>query len=446
MSFSVTDGIVGFSFDKYPNSSIADSKTKSKAVEYSKNESRCISHLIYRCPIKSYVAGKSVEIDNLKFNYMIDGVPIAVYVLRNLFGSDLKNIAVVGSKETRLIFEMAREAFASELIGKNVIFAEEGEELSLYNTIQKGREALKSINGLESRVVSLHAGDLPLDHDKNQIINDPDAEHNDFVINLNCREMIFSDGKNEFSTKDEFFKRNYYWKFKNINGFYSLFKEANVYLINPQKIDNNLIKFLTGTRKGGSLGLVGLIAQAIAKEPLRAPELLAYGILNGSPMHNIILQGIYKGLNLVTFKKFFNKKFVKKTSLSFLQGIGERITGGKVKVKADHKDFTRLADIDSLEDWRFYEELINYAKIEYSGLDYIYPYAEDIEKFKNEYGGELRRAIPMYHDFKAFINERFSRFGLFEPYPNSSLEFIGNKHNLDAAVYHLHEKLSLAQA
>lgn len=443
MSALVRSGIIGFSFDKYPSSSIADAKTRSKANEYRKSDSRCVSHLIHRCPINYQFNGRNLTIDNLKFHYLLDGIPTAVYGMVNMFRSDLTNIAVVGSRETRIIFEMVRESLADRLEGKNIVFADEGEETSLNNTFQKGKAALREYRDPDEKLTLFQVGDTPLAHDIDPLINDEDAKHYDFILNLNCREIIFSNERNEFAEAYEFFRRNYYSKLRG-NRFYSAFKEANAYLLNLDKIDGDLLKFFTGKRKGGVLGIANLIGLAAARQPSKISDIVKLAALYGQLPHNLIWRGIRKGLNLASLKYLFNKKFVSKTNVIFLEGIGNIITDGRVRVKANHKEFARLADIDSLEDWRFYEELINYAKTEYGGLDYIYPYADDIKRFKYNYGEELKRSIPMHHNFKAFINERFSRFGLFEPYHDGSLEVINSMADLEGAVAHLHSKLVLS--
>lgn len=440
MTALVRSGIIGFSFDKYPSSSIADSRAEKKAREYEKNGARCVSHLINRCPIDYNIHGKRVVIDNLKFHYLLDKVPVAVYGMLNMFRSDLTNIVVVGSKETRIIFEMVRESLADKLEGKNIIFAEEGDELSFQNTLQKGKEALKEYRDDKERLTLFQAGDTPLLHDVEPIISDECAKDYDFILNLNSREMIFSNERNEFSEAYEFFRRNYYSKLRG-NNFYSSFKEANAYLLNLDKIDGDLLKFFTGKRKAGALGIASLIWLAVTRKPSKIPGIVNLAFWEGHLKYNVLWRGLRKAINIGSLKYLFNQKFVNRTNITFLEGIGRVITDGRVRVKANHKDFSRLADIDSLEDWRFYEELIQYAKNEHGGLDYIYPHADDIRNFKARYGEELRKSIPMYYDFQSFINERFSRFGLFAPYHDGSLEFVSKKDDLEAAVEHMHKKL-----
>lgn len=405
----VKSGIVGFSFDKSPNSSIADEESKAKAKKDKEKGSKCISHLILR----SMVNYGGTQIDNLKFNYLLKGVPIAVYVMRNVLASDLENIVFIGSPETRRIFEMVRECFFGSTRGKNVDFIDEDKELSLYSTIKRGYAALR-----ENGPIYFQAGDLPLLTDINQIIYDEDIEKYDLILDLNSKERIFTNEHNEIADEFEFFKRNYYWKVTEKSGQDYSVKEANAYLLTPDNLNEDLIKFFTKNRKGGSLNILKLLTFALmrSKRKLNLPSLFAGGL-----------------------KGYLKKKF----SWNYLEKLGNAITNARVRVKVRHRDFARLADVDSLEDWRFYEELFDYAEMKKDGLSYIYPYADDIERFRKNYRKELKRSIPMYSDFPGFINERFETLevGQQQPYHYGNIFKITPEEDLEAAVEHLHAKL-----
>lgn len=408
----VKSGIVGFSFDSYPSSSIADEESKAKAKKDKEKGSKCISHLILR----STIDYKGLQIDNLKFNYMLEGVPIAVYVMRNVLASELENIAFVTSKETRRILEMARESFFAKAIGKNIEFVDEGDKLSLYGTIKKGYEALR-----ENGPVYFQGGDMPFLTDINPIINDDDIEKYDIILDLNSKERIFVNKFNEVADEFEFFRRNYYWKVEEKNRQAYSVKEPNAYILNPDNIDEDLIEFLTKNRKGGALSKAKLLFFALgrSKRKLKLLGLLAHGLRAG---------------------------FTKEVSYDYLEKLGNAITNARVRIKVRHRDFARLADIDSLEDWRFYEELVDYAEMKKGGLGYIYPYAEDIERFRKDYEEELRQSIPMYRDFHGFINERFRtlEMGQPQPYHYGSVFKITPERDLESAVEHLHAKLALS--
>lgn len=424
----IKNGIIGFSFDKYPSSSIADAEVLKKAKKYKGNGSKCVSHLILR----SKVDYDGLEIDNLKFNYLLARRPEAAYVVKNVLASDLENIVFIGSKETEKIVRMALYCFP-ESLSKNVEFVIEDEEPSLYNTIKKGREALNIKEG----PIYFQAGDLPLLTDINPILHDPDAERYDLVIDLNSKERIFAED-HLFSNEYEFFKRNYYLAISEKKSKPYSFKEPNTWIFNPNVLDEKLVEFFTSTRKGGALTMARMLLFAFLRSK------------NKSRVLSMAPEGFYRSSIRPLFAKFFNCLFKKEYDTrkifrsEYLEKLGEALIKRKVRVKVNHRDVNRLADIDSLEDWAYYEELFDYAINNKGGLGYIYPYAADMERFQKEYEEELKQVIPMYKDFPGFINSRFNTFRLPQPYHFGQLRSFRTKSaDLERAVEHLHQRLLL---
>ncbi len=417
--YRVKNGILGLSFDKEPSSSIADEKIIKKAEEDEARGSKCVSHLILRSEEHMTLETDKLEkltIDNLKSNYLLNGAPLHVYGMRNMLGSNLERIVAVGSKEQEPVYIMARELFEEQgYIGDRQFdfVLEDESKLSLYNTIMRGKEAFNQ----QERLIYLHLGDLPLHTNINPILMDMDAKDYDVIADFNSRERIFLDAARNFSEREEFFFRNWYRKLKERDGRICSFKEANCYLLNMDKVDEELLNFLTGTRKGGALRKFGVLKMALQR---------AENIKEGIKVLRSVLG-------------YICTKYI-----GHLESIAEVMTHAKVRFKALHSDFARLADIDSLEDWRFYEELFAYTERVWGSIRYIYPYAEDIAAFKDSYSEELKKFLPMYRDFHAFINSRFLRYGLLPPYVNGRLEHQIPHARLKKAAEHLHRNLVLS--
>ena len=335
--------------------------------------------------------------------------------MRNVLGSEAENTVVVGSTEIERIFGMSRDFYADLTEGKNLEFVHEGHSLSLVNTITKGNKLLKELTKQEGRTACFYPGDVPFCADLKPILDDPDALHHDLVMDFNSRERIFEPDRIMRNGDPEFFIRNWYNKLKETDGRTYNIKEANIYLIKPENLDEKLLNFIYGTRKGGKLTRLGIFLFALANR-ISHPGLLIKALYNLARSGTIV-------------------------DIKAAESVGELLTLGKVRVKARHTDVNRLADIDSLEDWRYYEEISTYAVEKKGGLSYIYPHAADIEAFRKEYSKELQKTIPMLRDFKSFINSEFRKYDLPEPYVNGRLVHQLPESRLEAAVEHMHRKL-----
>ena len=65
-----------------------------------------------------------------------------VYSLLNVFRSRVKDAIIVGNKDSEQIFNHFMEYYRPHKYGKNFKFVNEGKNLSLSNTIKKGRDNL----------------------------------------------------------------------------------------------------------------------------------------------------------------------------------------------------------------------------------------------------------------------------------------------------------------
>ena len=116
---SITKALILCSYNDY------GSEAESHSIVQANNERerghKFINHLILR--------DKTQEIDNVKFNFLLDGAPIMVYSLLNVFRSRVKDAIIVGNKDSEQIFNYFMEYYRPHKYGKNFKFVNEGKNL-----------------------------------------------------------------------------------------------------------------------------------------------------------------------------------------------------------------------------------------------------------------------------------------------------------------------------
>ena len=72
-----------------------------------------------------------------------------------------------------------------------------------------------------------------------------------------------------------------------------------------------------------------------------------------------------------------------------------------------HEDVSFVSDVDALEDWEDFESLAYFAskQEEGMGLETIHPFGEELLKFREVAMPFLRKEIPMYQNFPAYLNK-----------------------------------------
>ena len=93
----------------------ANAAAIAKASREIASNSNGISHLILRAV--------DDKIDNLKFLFLINGIPVMCYALGNLLISSLKEIVIIGSEEVEQVATTFLETVGTQ--GKQISFARE---------------------------------------------------------------------------------------------------------------------------------------------------------------------------------------------------------------------------------------------------------------------------------------------------------------------------------
>ena len=72
-----------------------------------------------------------------------------------------------------------------------------------------------------------------------------------------------------------------------------------------------------------------------------------------------------------------------------------------------HEDASFVSDIDALEDWEDFESLAHFAKNQGqdTGLGQIHPFGDELLKFREVEMPFLKKEIPMYKNFPAYLNQ-----------------------------------------
>ena len=190
--------IISFSHNKYSSRKEADALSITKAEREIADGKNGVSHLILRA--------ENDDIDQLKFLFLIRGIPIMCYALGNLLNSSLREIVVVGSEEVKKVMDRFLDIVGT--CGKTIQFVlEDTQHLNLVNTMNLGRELLAPS---QDELVLFQPGDLPFLYDLEKVLHLPDNKKYNMVLWLNARQQMFPDfEKNPVS---EFIKRNYHYR------------------------------------------------------------------------------------------------------------------------------------------------------------------------------------------------------------------------------------------
>jgi hypothetical protein len=373
--------IVSFSHNRYESRSQADKFALEKARREIVQKKKGVSHLILRA--------EGDTIDRLKFLFPIRGIPIMCYALGNLVMSSLKEIVVVGSAEVNLILEHFLEVVDTR--GKKVTFVhEDPDNLLLINTLILGRNQLSLA---ANELVLFQPGDLPFMYDLEGVLQDKDLKHHNLILWLNSRQAMFPHFKE--NPDSEFVGRNYHYrviveKAKQLHDV----KEPNVYPINLSAIEEDIIELLHQTRKDGKILNAGL-SKAL-RSPTRMLRLLPVLAKHfrhfDSDLKQFRLDDRFKfGAHL----KNFNQGASILLDTPFL-------------AKFNH-DPAFVADVDALEDWEDFESLVHFTEQRHGsdGLADIHPFGKELLRFKEQAMPKLKKIIPMYADFKGYLNQLY---------------------------------------
>ena len=372
--------IVSFSHDRCESRKQANALSVAKASKEIAQGKKGISHLILRA--------KDDEIDQLKFLFLIHGIPIMCYALGNLLLSSLKEIVVVGSHEIKQALDAFLETVDTQ--GKIIKFAlEDPDNLSLTNTMLLGYEQLAPD---PDEMILFQPGDVPFLYDFENVIRDKDIANYNLILWTNSREKMFP--KYKVDPGSEFVQRNYHYRSiydDDGAGVVHEIKEPNIYPINLSAIESDIIELLHSSRKDGKILKAGLI-KAMSK-PGRLFEIFPL-------MINTVL--------------FFDRRLKKLRpndtyQFGMQKNVFDRIASLLLNTPFTskiHEDPAFVSDIDALEDWEDFESMTHYAwqKHGEEGLTLIHPFGSELLQFRDKAMPGLMKELPIYHDFPAYIN------------------------------------------
>lgn len=370
--------IVSFSHNRYRLRKEADTASIGKARREIALGKNGVSHLILRA--------EDDDIDQLKFLFLIHGIPIMCYSLANLMTSSLREIVVIGSEEVRRVMDLFLDIVGTA--GKTIQFVHEDPgNLSLVNTLRLGRSKL-SVDPAE--LVLFQPGDLPFMWDIEKVIRDKDIQNHNLILWLNSRHRMFPRIDEDGDT--EFVRRNYHYRGidEDANERHEI-KEPNIYPINLAAVEPDIIELLHQTRKDGKILKAGFTKALTI--PNRFVELLpvfAYHLWNfNADLKRFRADDTYQfGMHVRNFHR------------------GASILLNTSTATKMHDDPAFVSDVDALEDWEDFEFLTRHAFKQHGeeGLTHIHPAGEILLRFKEQGMGRLKKQLPMYADFPAYLN------------------------------------------
>ena len=391
----------------------ADNLSIAKAKSEIEAEKNGISHLILR--------SKDDEIDRLKFLFLIHGIPVMCYALGNLLCSSLKEIVVVGSDEVQKVMDSFLQTVGT--CGKTIQFvSEDDRHLNLVHTLNLGREKLAPAI---DELVLFQPGDLPFLYDLEKVLGFQGNKSCDIILWLNSRQKMFP----EFNEKpdSEFVKRNYHYRILNDNerDLHDL-KEPNLYPINFSRMESEIIDYLHSSRKDGQIIDAGI--KMALKNPIRIFKTLPY-LVDHFFRFRTQIQQIRPGdkYQFGMSRKNFHK------SISNVLNIPITTTL--------HNDPSFVSDVDALEDWEDFESLTHFAGNQ-GGLGNIHPFGKELMRFREMDMPSLKKEIPMYQDFPAYLNRIYQTLEMgYEPFDSNGNYVSPNANNPEVAqAYNWYKK------
>ena len=387
----ITKCIVSFSHSKYDSRMAADNLSIAKAKSEIEAKKNGISHLILR--------SRDDEIDRLKFLFLIHGIPVMCYALGNLLCSSLKEIVVIGSDEVQQVMDRFLQTVGT--CGKTIHFvSEDDRHLNLVQTLNLGREKLAPAI---DELVLFQPGDLPFLYDLEKVLGFQGNKSRDIILWLNSRQKMFP----EFNEKpnSEFVKRNYHYRILNDNerDLHDL-KEPNLYPINFSRMESEIIDYLHSSRKDGQIIDAGI--KMALKNPIRIFKTLPY-LVDHFFRFRTQIQQIRPGdkYQFGMSRKNFHK------SISNVLNIPITTTL--------HNDPSFVSDVDALEDWEDFESLTHFAGNQ-GGLGNIHPFGKELMRFREMDMPSLKKEIPMYQDFPAYLNRIYQTLEMgYEPFDSN---------------------------
>ena len=401
--------IISFSHNRYESRSQADKFALEKARREIAKKKKGVSHLILRA--------EGDAIDRLKFLFPIGGIPIMCFALGNLLLSSLKKIVVVGSAEVKIILEHFLEVVDTR--GKEVLFVhEDPDNLMLINTMILGRNQLALAT---NELVLFQPGDLPFMYNLEGVLHDADIKNHNVISWMNSRQAMFPHFLE--NPESEFVQRNYHYRaiVEKTNQLHDV-KEPNVYPLNLSAIEEDIIELLHQTRKDGKILNAG-ISKAL-RSPGRMLRLLP------------VLAKHFRHFDsdLKKFRLDDQFKFGAHVN-NFNQGVSILLdTPFCTKFNCDP---AFVSDVDALEDWEDYESLIHFAQQQHGpdGLTHIHPFGKELLRFKKRAMPKLEKLIPMYADFKGYLNELYRSLEMqYRPFNDAGEYDTPNLHTPQIAI------------
>jgi hypothetical protein len=378
---SIEKCVLSFSHDKFASRAEADEVSVNKAKREIAAGKKGISHLILRA--------ENEEIDRLKFLFPICGVPIMCYALANVLNSSLKEIAVIGSPQVRLVLDAYLENIGDQ--GKKIVFVdEEKDNLSLGRAMTSGRDALQPSS---DELILFQPGDLPFMYDVEKVLQDNDIISHNLILWLNARNTMFPE--TDVNPDSEFIVRNYHYRAidQEADLLFDI-KEPNIYPINFSSVEPDIIDLLHQTRKDGK------IFQALLRKTLKHPRRLMR-MLSVFAQEALLFRSAaarYRPDDEYQFG-MHKDRFDRGASILLDTNVTSKF----------HDDPAFVADVDALEDWEDYEEVGHYAEANHGedGLSTIHPYGQALIQFKEKVMPQLKTQIPLYRDFPSYMNQLY---------------------------------------
>jgi hypothetical protein len=341
---------------------------------------------------------------NVKHLYLIDGIPsVVMEMIAAMRSPAVRRIAVVGNKDVQSVVSHFTDFFSEELRQEEtaVLFEDEGDDLSLLNTIRTAKRSLdddailQGYDTIRDPILFL-PGDMPFFDDFGwyQRYAGSGAAA---VLGLNTKRGIWGLSPDGHAIPP--FPRYFHW---GVRG--DIAKEPGAFLLDYEQIAP-LIEPAFAARKTHKDGITGFIGDLLSSNKKGMMHALYVAFRNDCGASMSALKGL---VSYAMQKMRGNEAKFPLASMKFsyatLSEIATAITGIPITIAQGPTGPGVIEDVDSLEDrW-----LLDRLAREYPDVS---PYRAEAIAFRSSVMPRLREEILMYYDFSSYLNHYAYRAG-----------------------------------
>lgn len=387
----------------------ADEEIRHHAQKEKQKGKKYLNHLLYD-------DGKGRR----KHNFLINGVPLISYNVVHAYCSPLEEAVFIGNQDSCVIANMTYNCLESAfgIKKKFLVVSEEG---GFAENLRKGAGILGAFE--DNHPTLIVSGDLPTAYNYIPHITDEDARNHTILLNLNSQKLI-----------GQFFPRNFHLHV-DYQGHSHPVKEANIFPMVFSQLTQehwDLLELVYGARRtyGNKNTRNELVKDLLLRNGQWKKSVPVFARKYGFHNLSCLARKQHDGLTIMSEQ---------------FEDLAKRCVNLDMKIKVTNDDPGTLKDLDSIEDWTYFEAMAQLS----DNFASVHPYAPLLNDVAAEIMPTLERVIPLYKNgFDNFINDFCARFDLPPRYIGGKFKLEGFDEQLvldDIALHAQYTTKSLEQ-